>query len=70
MQTVRESKSFSDFTQRSLAAGKLLPVVADDNDTDECAAAHRHEDEEGQPVGAVFCRNKQRCGQHCRSTFT
>lgn len=37
----------------ALVEGKLLPVVADDGNTDERAAAYGHGDEECQPVGAA-----------------
>lgn len=40
------------------AEDDVLPVVTDHGDTDQSAAADRHGDEEGQPVGAAFWKTK------------
>lgn len=39
--------------------GDVSPVVTDHGDTDQSAAADRHGDEEGQPVGAAVCKRPE-----------
>ena len=42
------------------STGDVLPVVTDHGDADQSAAADRHRDEEGQPVGAAFWKHPRK----------